>query len=113
MLTKWRAALSLAALTGALAIGVATMSSPTTASAASTRPTGKLVPATGAYLGAFSSSGTWSGNQAFFDYYSSREALVGRRFDIANHFYGWTNPIPSGLEQWDQANGRLPLITWQ
>jgi hypothetical protein len=79
----------------------------------SNRPAGKLVPATGAYLGAYSSSGTWSGNQAFFTYYASREATVGRKFDIANHFYGWNDPIPSGLEQWDLANGRIPLITWE
>ena len=77
------------------------------------RPNGPLVPLSGTYLGAFSSSGTWNGESAFFDDYNGRESLIGRKFDIDNHFYSWTNPIPTDLERWDLANGRIPLITWQ
>jgi hypothetical protein len=77
------------------------------------RPNGPLVPLQGAYLGAFSSSGTWKGEDDFYGYYKTREAAAGRKFDIDNHFYSWTNPIPTDLERWDLANGRIPLITWQ
>jgi hypothetical protein len=38
---------------------------------------------------------------------------MGRRLDIDQHYYSWTDVFPSGLEEWDAHNGRIPLITWE
>jgi hypothetical protein len=80
---------------------------------AAPRPAGKLVPASGAYLGAYSSAGNWTGNAAFMAHYDARESAAGRKFAVANHFYAWTDAISSGLEKWDLDNGRIPLVTWE
>jgi endoglucanase len=109
-----RAAAGLAGLTIVVGtVAACELAPPAGAVTTTTRPTGKLVPAQGTYLGAFSSNGSWAGNTDYFAHYAARESVAGRKFDIAHHFYGWSNPIPSGLEQWDIAGGRIPMITWQ
>ena len=72
--------------------------------AACARPGGKLVPATGAYLGAYSNGGTTD--------FTNLETLVGRKLKIDHRFMGWTASWPSSRESWAATNGRLPLISW-
>lgn len=80
---------------------------------AATRPTGPLVPASGALLGAYVSSGTWTNNGDAMSYLAARESRLGRRFAIDSHYYSWRASIPSGLEQADLAGGRVPMVTWE
>lgn len=91
---------------------VATRQPPATGSArdAGRRPTGKLVPRTGALLGAFvSTTGTgWSA-----DAVTAREAELGRRFAIDHRYQNWATPFPTVADRWDVVNGRIPMITWQ
>ncbi len=73
----------------------------------------KLVPQRGALLGAFvNPDNTWRGNDDTFAKVQAFESLIGRRLDVDLHYYAWDNVFPSGLEQWDIAGGRIPLITW-
>jgi hypothetical protein len=41
------------------------------------------------------------------------EAAIGRKLSVNQHYYAWTDTFPSGLEQWDIAGGRVPLVTWE
>jgi hypothetical protein len=41
------------------------------------------------------------------------EAAIGRHFAIDQHYYEWTDPFPTQLEQADLTAGRIPLITWK
>jgi Glycosyl hydrolase family 26 len=72
--------------------------------AACARPGGKLVPATGAYLGAYTEGGTTG--------FTNLEGLVGRKLKIDHHYQGWTSTWPSSRDSWDVANGRLPMVSW-
>ncbi|HEX7522346.1 MAG TPA: glycosyl hydrolase [Acidimicrobiia bacterium] len=82
----------------------------TTTVPVSSRPTGKLVPPTGALLGGFMSpAGTvWSQSAV-----TAREALLGRKLDVDHRYYGWTTVFPTPNDAWDVQNGRIPMITWQ
>jgi beta-mannanase len=40
------------------------------------------------------------------------EADMGRKLDIDHHYYPWSNAFPSWKEDWDYANGRIPMISW-
>jgi hypothetical protein len=74
----------------------------------------KLVPGGGALFGAYvNQDDTWQGEEDAFAKVEAFEALIGRPLAIDMHFYDWTDAFPSGLEQWDVANGRIPLITWR
>jgi endoglucanase len=81
--------------------------------AAPVRPTGKIVPTDGIYLGAFSTGGNWPGDEIYKDRFVAREAKIGRKFDINHRFYGWANTFGGGLEKWDVDNGRVPMATWK
>src|SRR5947199_1833581 len=73
-----------------------------------------LVPASGALFGAWvDPNGTWTGNADAEAEVSDFESQIGRRLDIDTHYYAWTDTFPSGLEQWDLSNGRIPLISWK
>jgi hypothetical protein len=75
--------------------------------------TQKLAPLSGALLGAFvNPDNAWRGNDDSFAKVRAFESLIGRTLDIDLHYYAWDNVFPSGLEQWDIAGGRIPLITW-
>jgi endoglucanase len=81
---------------------------------ATSRPTAPLAPAAGALFGAYvDPTGVWSGNAAQEDQITSFEGTIGRKIDVVQHYYGWTDAFPSGLEQWDLAGGRIPMISWQ
>ena len=73
------------------------------------RPGGKLVPASGALLGAWVKTSTSWSQQGVTDF----EAMIGRKLDIDHRYYGWTHTFPSTNEHWDLANGRIPMITWE
>jgi hypothetical protein len=73
------------------------------------RPSGKLVPSTGALFGAYvntSSSDGWTEQEV-----SNREKLIGRRYDIDHHYATFTVPSMTGVK-WDVSNGRIPMISW-
>ncbi|MFN8109859.1 MAG: glycosyl hydrolase [Thermoleophilia bacterium] len=41
-----------------------------------------------------------------------REQQLGRTRAIDQHFYGWTESFPTGLEVSDLADGRTPMVAW-
>jgi hydrogenase expression/formation protein HypD len=80
---------------------------------AATRPSGPLVPSSGTLMGAYvDPDGVWSGNSVQESEISTFESQIGRKLAIVQHYYSWTNTFPSGLEQWDIAGGRTPLVSW-
>jgi FlgD Ig-like domain/Glycosyl hydrolase family 26 len=73
-----------------------------------------LVPASGALFGAWvDSNGRWTGNAGAEAEVAGFEKQIGRRLDVDQHYYAWTDRFPSGLERSDLANGRIPMITWK
>src|SRR5437764_3314519 len=81
---------------------------------ASSGARGVLVPASGALFGAWvDPDGRWTGNRDAEAEVSEFEKQIGRRLDVDQHYYAWTDRFPSGLEQWDLANGRIPMVTWK
>jgi hypothetical protein len=96
----------------AAAVAASILILPGTAHAA-VRPSAPLVPQQGALFGAYvDPDGVWSGNTTQQNEVSSLESAIGRKLDIVQHYYSWTNTFPSGLEQWDIAGGRTPLVSW-
>jgi hypothetical protein len=77
------------------------------------RPSAALVPARGALLGAWADSvGHWVDDATAEASVLRLEGQVGRKLNIDQHYYAWTDSFPTGLERWDLANGRIPLISW-
>jgi hypothetical protein len=73
-----------------------------------------LVPNSGVLFGSWvDEDGAWTNNADAEREVRTFESQIGRRLDIDHHYYAWTDRFPSGLEQWDVANGRIPLITWK
>src|SRR2546428_4989590 len=84
-----------------------------TRASAAVRPEGRLAPAQGALFGAYvDPDGAWSGNQAAQSDVQAFESQIGRKLDIDQHYYSWSNSFPSGLEEWDISAGRIPLVSW-
>lgn len=78
-----------------------------------TRPSGGLVPERGALLGAWVDNvGHWVDDATAEAAVVRLEQQIGRKLDLDQHYYGWTDRFPSGLERWDLANGRIPLVSW-
>ncbi len=73
--------------------------------------TGRLVPATGTLFGAWIERDVTTVD-GFKGLVLEREAQIGRRFDIVNHFYPFTNSFPRWHESWDVQMGRIPMISW-
>ncbi len=71
--------------------------------------TGRLLPPSGAWLGA------WVGNRyPNLDHYEEVEAFesqIGRKLNVSQHYRPWDNQW-WGEEQLDLENGRIPLISW-
>jgi beta-mannanase len=81
---------------------------------AATRPTAKLVPASGTLLGAYvDPDAKWVDNASAQSEVTTFESQLGRKLAVDQHYYSWTNTFPSGLEQWDIQGGRTPLVTWE
>jgi len=71
------------------------------------------VPSTGALFGAYvDPDNRWVDNRAAMDEVTAFESMIGRKIAINQHYYGFSQTFPSGLEQWDIANGRIPLVSW-
>lgn len=67
-----------------------------------------LAPKTGALLGAYvpplpNTPGTLD----------ALERALGGRLAINMHFYNFTDPFPTALEQADRVAHRIPMVTWQ
>jgi hypothetical protein len=72
-----------------------------------------LAPANGALLGAYvDDTGRWIDDATAESGVSRLEAALGRRLDVDQHYYAWTDRFPTGLEHWDVQGGRVPLISW-
>jgi len=84
------------------------------ATAAAQRASGKLVPSSGALVGAWvDPDGRWIDNQSAEGEVTTFEKQIGRKLDLDSHYYAWTDKFPSGLEQWDLQNGRTPIVSWK
>lgn len=78
------------------------------------RPRGPLVPRSGALFGAYvDPDNRWAGNSAAMAEVTTFERQLGRALQINQHYYAFGMRFPSGLEEWDLANGRIPLISWE
>jgi hypothetical protein len=77
-------------------------------SQAAGRPGGKLVPASGVYLGAYVAG--W-GDQPY-DNVRRFETMVGRKLAIDHRYWGWRQKWPSDFERWDVRQGRIPMVSW-
>jgi hypothetical protein len=77
------------------------------------RPSASLVPQRGALLGAWVDDvGHWVNDATAEAGVARLEQQLGRKLNIDQHYYGWTEQFPTGLERGDLANGRIPLISW-
>ncbi len=70
------------------------------------------MPAEGTLFGAWMRRDDATTQASKMAMWSRREQQMGRRFDIANRFYPFTNDFPGWAEEWDLANGRSPSISW-
>lgn len=96
-----------------IAVPVLAVAVASAAPTATQRPSGKLVPATGVLLGAYTNlAGTWTSAAATESEVASREAQLGRTYDIDNHFYAWNDAFPTDQERNDLKRGRIPLVSW-
>jgi beta-mannanase len=84
----------------------------TTPASAAGRPAGKLVPASGFYVGAYTKHADGYGQDREQQATSDLEARLGRRLHIDHHYYSWTDVFPSWREPWDIQNDRIPMISW-
>jgi hypothetical protein len=76
------------------------------------RPRGRLAPAQGALFGIHTIPDSPKATKPSDMGISNEEAQLGRRFDIDNHYYTWTQPLPTWRERWDIQSGRIPLLSW-
>jgi hypothetical protein len=74
-----------------------------------------IVPATGAYFGAYVNTSTSTplpnppSNESEL---LSLEAQVGRKFSITQHYYAWTDTFPGPAVPVDYSEGRVPILSW-
>ena len=81
------------------------------ANATPMRPTGPLVPASGALFGQWLSPPTHDAatQQAVV---ARRESELGRKWDINHYYYAWGTAFPNWRQRWDIAEGRIPMLSW-
>jgi hypothetical protein len=95
---------------------------PAPATPAPPRPTGRLVPSHGSLFGIHTIPDPTTAKSPADMGIVQRETDAGRTMDIDNHYYatfdaalpsGGGKPImPGWREQWDIANGRIPMVSW-
>jgi hypothetical protein len=127
--SRWRLAaligLPAAAVVIAVAVGVTIASGqsrppgvPATRSAGrppgsvrTVRYTGPLVPASGAYLGAYvqPAADTAPAQVAAFQAFQRR---IGRPLDLVHVYHPWNQPFPSQADRQFVDNGKVLLLTW-
>jgi hypothetical protein len=72
-------------------------------------PAGPLAPAEGALFGAHVQAPR---SADAYRVVTDLEAKLGRRLAIDHYYRTWQAGFPDGREQWDVANGRIPMISW-
>ena len=70
-----------------------------------------LVPATGAYLGAYVKPAVYT-PQAQIEAVRSFERLVGHPLNLVHVYHPWTNPFPSAADMYFVRSGKVLLLTW-
>jgi beta-mannanase len=70
------------------------------------RPSGKLVPSSGAMFG--ETPGGYHGNG-----FRMMENKIGRKYDIIQHYHPWGQYFPTKDERALQRNGRILMIGWE
>ncbi|HEV7535162.1 MAG TPA: glycosyl hydrolase, partial [Acidimicrobiia bacterium] len=73
-------------------------------------PSGPGAPAQGALFGVHTKTG--GSESAQKSGVADLEAKLGRKVAIDHYYRPWTTPFPTTREQWDFANGRIPMISW-
>jgi hypothetical protein len=68
-----------------------------------------LVPAAGAYFGAWRGPGPGRPEDAQQRLVQG-EQLIGRKFAIDHRYYDWGFPLPSAYETWTAKQGRIPMV---
>jgi endoglucanase len=56
--------------------------------------------------------GTTVGPAEFHPNLQELEGAIGRKFDIVQHYHGWTEEFPYDIERQDVEAGRIPMIGW-
>jgi hypothetical protein len=102
----------LAAVAVALLALLASAGTPPAVAGGGSRPAGPLVPDSGFYVGAYTKNVSGYGQDREQQATTDLESRLGRTLDIDNHYYSFTDVFPSGREQWDVDNGRIPMISW-
>jgi hypothetical protein len=97
-----------AALSALLTTGVVLVP---TAAGAATRPIGPLSPTSGALFGALVNPNRSTPSSTPAEV-TALEAEIGRKLEIVNHFYTYTEAVGTQGEVQDIAGGRTPMITW-
>ena len=68
---------------------------------------------TGVYFGAYVKPSTGYSKSDVMGAIERRESYFGRKLDIDNQFYNWTDAWPANWRTaWDLQNGRIPMISW-
>jgi hypothetical protein len=71
-----------------------------------------ILPTHGAWFGAFVNDTRAGQTAAIEKEVTTFESRIGRKLDIDNRFYTWKQTIPTDVQRWDVANGRIPMISW-
>jgi hypothetical protein len=77
-----------------------------------TRVSGKLSPVTGTYFGATTDTVPGIDDTTWEARVLSRQAEIGRSWDIVNTFPGWGGNIATARVKWTIAHGQIPMISW-
>jgi len=75
-------------------------------------PSGRLVPAHGAYLGAYVKPLVGLSYVAAERAVTTLEHKIGRKLAIDQIYVPWASKMPLIVSRWDLANGRIPMISW-
>jgi hypothetical protein len=74
-----------------------------------------IVPATGAYFGAYVNpvtSSPYPTPPADESQLKTFEGQVGRTMALTQHYYAWTDPFPGAAVAVDYSEGRVPIESW-
>ena len=100
-------AVATAVLVSATIATVVATARPVVADAA---PSGPGAPPVGVLFGAHVKTG--SSEAAQKSGVVALEAKLGRKLAIDHYYRPWTTAFPTTREEWDFANGRIPMISW-
>ena len=94
----------------ALALGAVTLATlpATQTSARAQRAGGKLVPSAGALFGS-----TIGADGASNLTMQKLEGMIGRKLDIVQRYYDWTQKFPTTYEHTEMSGGRIPMVAWR